>query len=58
MRLERRIPPIIRCVRCDLVNAAIEDLSRDFAKPYARHSRPSNAGAAVAGGCSRSFRPA
>lgn len=41
MRLEQRVPDHpLRAIR-DLVDAALKDLSRDFARLYARHGRPS-----------------
>jgi len=42
VRLEQRVPADhpLRAIR-DLVDAALKDLSRDFAKLYARHGRPS-----------------
>src|ERR1700745_757835 len=42
VRLEQRVPADhpLRAIR-DLVDAALKDLSRDFARLYARHGRPS-----------------
>src|SRR6201987_5117075 len=42
VRLEQRVPVDhpLRAIR-DLVDAALKDLSRDFARLYARHGRPS-----------------
>ena len=42
VRLESRIPPIIRCARsATLIDEALNGLSRDFDKLYARDGRPS-----------------
>ncbi|MET4121179.1 transposase [Bradyrhizobium sp. JR1.5] len=42
VRLEQRVPADhpLRAIR-DLADAALKDLSRDFARLYARHGRPS-----------------
>ena len=42
VRLEQRVPADhpLRAIR-DLVDTALKDLSRDFARLYARHGRPS-----------------
>src|SRR6201998_4657253 len=51
VRLEQRVPVDhpLRAIR-DLVDAALKDLSRDFARLYARHGRPSIAAEGLRGG--------